>query len=62
MHRREGLASGLNREVDVRAGVSGAEESRFELRGWKPYPLIEHRPMKAAKSFRVRCGRTGEVA
>ena len=30
-HRRECLASGLNREVNVRAGVSGTKECRFEL-------------------------------
>ena len=33
VHRRERFASGLHREVDILAGESSTEESRFELRG-----------------------------
>jgi hypothetical protein len=31
VHRRECLASGLNREIDVGVGVSSTEECRFKL-------------------------------
>ncbi len=38
MHRRKCLARGLDRELNILVGVSGAEESRFELRGGSHTP------------------------
>jgi hypothetical protein len=51
--KRQGLASGRNRLIDVVLGMSGRDEGRFELAARKINAASQHLPEESRKGSRI---------
>lgn len=57
----EGFPGGLDRLIDNRVGVRGADKSCLKLRGRQVNPFIQHRVEKLAVKFTVALVGRGPV-